>query len=56
MGEAAIRSADDDFETALLDLHVLRKCAYELDYERNFRPTWIDVPLKGMIHVMEEGN
>ena len=54
MGDAPVRPADRDFEDALLDLHVLRKAAYEVDYERNFRPAWIDVPLKGILQVMED--
>ncbi|WGH77160.1 maltose alpha-D-glucosyltransferase [Jannaschia ovalis] len=54
MGDAPVRPADRAFEDALLDLHVLRKAAYEVDYERNFRPAWIDVPLKGILHVMED--
>ncbi|MEM7641648.1 MAG: maltose alpha-D-glucosyltransferase [Pseudomonadota bacterium] len=40
------------FEAALLDLWLIRKCAYEIEYERAFRPAWIGVPLKGLLHVM----
>ncbi|MGB3554777.1 MAG: maltose alpha-D-glucosyltransferase [Jannaschia sp.] len=54
MGDHALRPVDRVFEDALLDLFVLRKCAYEVDYERDFRPAWIDVPLRGMLHVLED--
>ncbi|CUH40014.1 Trehalose synthase/amylase TreS [Jannaschia seosinensis] len=53
MGNAPVRPADRDFEDALLDLHLLRKCAYEVEYERSFRPAWIDVPLKGLLQIAE---
>jgi maltose alpha-D-glucosyltransferase/alpha-amylase len=43
-----------EFEAALLDLWLIRKCAYEIEYERAFRPAWIGVPLKGLLHVMGE--
>jgi maltose alpha-D-glucosyltransferase/alpha-amylase len=48
----ALRGAPD-FESALLDLWLIRKCAYEIEYERAFRPGWIGVPLKGLLTVME---
>ncbi|MEM7487548.1 MAG: maltose alpha-D-glucosyltransferase [Pseudomonadota bacterium] len=51
MGGTDLRGTPD-FETALLDLWLIRKCAYEIDYERNFRPAWIDVPLRGLLSVM----
>ncbi len=54
MGTSALRPDDAGFEDALLDLFLLRKCAYEVDYERDFRPAWIDVPLRGMLHVLED--
>ena len=39
----------DDGEAALLDLFTLEKAAYELCYEAANRPTWIAVPLSGLI-------
>jgi len=53
MGDAQTRPSDKEFENALLDLHLLRKCAYEIEYERSFRPAWIDVPLKGLLQIVE---
>ncbi|MBN8928501.1 MAG: maltose alpha-D-glucosyltransferase [Rhodospirillales bacterium] len=37
--------ADD---SALLDLFLIEKAAYEITYEAANRPTWIDVPLRGL--------
>ena len=52
-GAVAAPTAGLHFDDALLDLFVLRKCAYEVEYERAFRPGWVDVPLKGMLHVLD---
>jgi maltose alpha-D-glucosyltransferase/alpha-amylase len=35
-------------DQALLDLFLLEKAAYEIAYEAANRPTWIDVPLRGL--------
>ena len=35
-------------ERALLDLFLIEKAAYEIDYEAANRPTWIGVPLAGL--------
>ena len=35
-------------ETPLLDLFLLEKAAYEVSYEVANRPTWVDVPLRGL--------
>jgi maltose alpha-D-glucosyltransferase/alpha-amylase len=33
---------------ALIHIHLLDKCAYELSYELNNRPDWVQVPLEGL--------
>ncbi|KIT17601.1 maltose alpha-D-glucosyltransferase [Jannaschia aquimarina] len=43
---------DAEFEAAMLDLWMIRKCAYEIAYEREFRPSWIGVPMKGLLQVL----
>jgi maltose alpha-D-glucosyltransferase/alpha-amylase len=35
-------------ESALLDLFLLEKAAYEIHYEANNRPHWITIPLTGL--------
>lgn len=34
---------------ALLRLHLIDKCSYELSYELNNRPAWVGVPMAGLI-------
>ena len=37
---------------SLLDLFLLQKAIYELNYELNNRPDWIGVPLRGILGIM----
>jgi maltose alpha-D-glucosyltransferase/alpha-amylase len=39
----------------LLDAHLLEKAFYELTYELNSRPEWVQAPLQGMIQLLETG-
>jgi maltose alpha-D-glucosyltransferase/alpha-amylase len=34
---------------ALLRLHLIDKCCYEISYELNNRPAWVGVPMAGLI-------
>jgi maltose alpha-D-glucosyltransferase/alpha-amylase len=36
----------------LLDVHLLEKALYELTYELNNRPTWVSIPLRGVLDVL----
>lgn len=38
----------------LLLFHLLEKAVYELGYEVNYRPTWVKIPLRGIIEVIGE--
>ena len=38
----------------LLNILVLEKCIYELKYELNSRPEWIEIPLDGILEIMEK--
>jgi maltose alpha-D-glucosyltransferase/alpha-amylase len=40
----------------LLDLFILEKSIYELAYELNNRPDWVDVPLQGIREIMQTGS
>ena len=44
----AHRWADKAAESALLDLFVMHKAAYEVAYEASNRPAWLWVPLRGL--------
>jgi maltose alpha-D-glucosyltransferase / alpha-amylase len=37
----------------LLDVFLLEKAIYELGYELNNRPEWVEVPLQGMLQLLE---
>jgi maltose alpha-D-glucosyltransferase/alpha-amylase len=36
----------------LLDLFVLDKALYELNYELNNRPDWVGIPLRGITELL----
>jgi maltose alpha-D-glucosyltransferase/alpha-amylase len=40
---------------ALLQLHLVDKCSYELSYELNNRPAWVGVPLAGLLSLAHGG-
>jgi maltose alpha-D-glucosyltransferase/alpha-amylase len=37
----------------LLDVFLLEKAVYELGYELNSRPEWVEVPLQGILQLLE---
>jgi maltose alpha-D-glucosyltransferase/alpha-amylase len=36
----------------LLDFFRLEKAVYELSYEVNTRPSWVDIPAKGILDIL----
>jgi trehalose synthase-fused probable maltokinase len=38
---------------ALLDAYLLEKAIYEMAYELNNRPSWVRIPLQGIVHTLE---
>jgi maltose alpha-D-glucosyltransferase/alpha-amylase len=38
---------------ALLRLHLIDKCSYELSYELNNRPAWVEVPMTGLLDLAQ---
>lgn len=44
-------SRDEDLQT-LLKAYLLEKALYELGYELNNRPTWVRIPLEGILQLM----
>jgi maltose alpha-D-glucosyltransferase / alpha-amylase len=46
---AAFPGADDAHFNTLLEAYVLDKTLYELTYELDNRPTWLDIPLRALI-------
>jgi predicted trehalose synthase len=39
----------------LLDFFLLEKAVYELGYEANSRPDWVDIPAQGILDVLDGG-
>ena len=39
----------------LLDAFLLEKALYEITYEINNRPTWVTIPIKGVLRLLEVG-
>jgi maltose alpha-D-glucosyltransferase/alpha-amylase len=46
---------DEATRARLLRLHLLGKALYEIDYEANNRPDWIETPIRGVLSVLDEG-
>ena len=55
LAAAPVRWADADAFDALLELFVIEKAAYEIVYEATNRPTWLDVPLRGLLAIAQGG-
>ena len=54
MGDSPIHPSQTAFEGALLDLFLIRKAAYEVEYERAMRPAWIETPLHGLVDILNK--
>ncbi|SFG48673.1 maltose alpha-D-glucosyltransferase [Methylobacterium gossipiicola] len=53
---ASSRAAVTDAETEsrLLKLSLLTKALYEVDYEANNRPDWIEIPARGVLTILDD--
>jgi maltose alpha-D-glucosyltransferase/alpha-amylase len=40
----------------LLDFFFLEKAIYELSYEANTRPTWVDIPARGILDILDSSS
>ncbi|MEX2503959.1 MAG: putative maltokinase, partial [Egicoccus sp.] len=49
---SAFLPADPEHTRILLDAFLLEKAIYELGYELNNRPEWVDIPLRGIADVL----
>jgi maltose alpha-D-glucosyltransferase/alpha-amylase len=39
----------------MLDFFLLEKAVYELSYEANTRPGWVDIPARGILDILATG-
>jgi maltose alpha-D-glucosyltransferase/alpha-amylase len=47
-GSVLLPKRDGDLDL-LLEFFLLEKCIYEIAYELNYRPEWLEIPLRGLI-------
>jgi maltose alpha-D-glucosyltransferase / alpha-amylase len=45
---------DEPTRQRLLRLHLLAKALYEIDYEANNRPDWIETPVRGVLSILSQ--
>jgi len=50
--EAVFMPKSSEEIALLLNIYLLEKAVYELRYELNNRPAWIDVPLAGILEIL----
>ncbi len=53
--DSAVWVSDAATRARLLRLHLLGKALYEVNYEANNRPDWIETPLRGVLSILEQG-
>jgi maltose alpha-D-glucosyltransferase/alpha-amylase len=56
VGQAGFATQGTAEVKTLLDLFLLEKAVYELGYELNNRPTWVQVPLGGILRILGATN
>mgnify|MGYP005841671205 FL=1 len=54
MQDLPVLPHDRDDLHVLLEAFVLEKAVYELGYELNNRPDWVNIPLRGILELLEE--
>ncbi len=52
---AAFMPADPEDLKLLLDVYLVEKAVYELGYELNNRPGWVQIPLQGILQTVRAG-
>ncbi|HEX3947274.1 MAG TPA: phosphotransferase, partial [Acidimicrobiales bacterium] len=55
VGPARFLPDDRGQLSGLLDFFLLEKAVYELGYEANSRPDWVDIPARGILDVLDAG-
>lgn len=53
VAQAQLLPEDSEDLKALLDAYLIEKAVYEIGYELNNRPDWVQVPLRGILHLLE---
>jgi maltose alpha-D-glucosyltransferase/alpha-amylase len=53
-GQAALWPADDTETHHLLDLFLLEKAIYEIEYELTNRPAWVQIPIEATLRILQQ--
>jgi maltose alpha-D-glucosyltransferase/alpha-amylase len=53
-GAPFLPSSPDELKL-LLDAYLVEKAVYELGYELNNRPGWVQIPLEGILQTVQAG-
>ena len=53
VGTCACHPADAEQARRLVQLFVLEKALYEVNYELNYRPAWVEIPLRGILALLD---
>ncbi len=54
-GESPFLPASVQDRATMLDAYLLEKAMYEVAYELNNRPTWVSIPLQGILDLLAAG-
>ena len=54
LGKSEVLPKSDEELRVMLPAYLLNKAIYQLGYELNNRPTWLKIPLQGILHLLEE--
>jgi maltose alpha-D-glucosyltransferase / alpha-amylase len=54
IGDAPLWPADEEQKRGLLDLFVLEKALYEIEYELTNRPAWSHIPIEATLRILEQ--
>ncbi|UJR83616.1 maltose alpha-D-glucosyltransferase [Sandaracinus amylolyticus] len=52
-GDAPFVPRDRAALSRMLDFYLLEKCIYEVRYELNNRPEWVEIPLRGLLDLID---
>jgi maltose alpha-D-glucosyltransferase/alpha-amylase len=55
VGNAPFIPTDPAVLARMLDFYLLEKCIYEVHYELANRPTWVAIPLAGLVRLLDAG-
>ena len=53
MGTSVLWPDRSDEANAMLNFFLLEKALYEIEYELSYRPSWVSVPLRGILQILE---